>query len=77
MANNDEFPLSAIDEATPEYTRRREGPPAVHPMADLGRPLEDSQETRGISAEGVMVIHGVQTVTGGGETRTLGDWKTS
>ena len=41
------------------------------------RPLADSQETRGISAEGVMVIHGVQTVTGGGETRTPGDWKTS
>ena len=32
---------------------------------------------RGISAEEVMVIHGVQTVIGGGETRTLDVWNTS
>ena len=53
MANNDEFPLSAIDGATPEYTRRREGPPAVHPMADLGTPTGgqsgDARDKRGRS----------------------------
>ena len=77
MANNDEFPLSAIDGATPEYTRRREGPLAIHPMADLETPPEDSQETRGISAEEVMVIHEVQTVIGNGENHVPDVWNTS
>ena len=53
MANNDEFPLSAIDGATPEYTRRREGPLAIHPMADLETPTggqsEDARDKRGRS----------------------------
>ena len=39
--------------------------------------LEDSQETRGISAEEVMVIHEVQTVIGGGENHMPDVWNTS
>ena len=42
-----------------------------------GRPLEDSQETRGISAEEVMVIHKVRTVIGGGENHMPDVWNTS
>ncbi|CAL5394255.1 unnamed protein product [Camellia sinensis] len=53
MANNDEIPLSAIDGATPEFTRRREGHPAIHPMADLEPPTGgqsgDARDKRGRS----------------------------
>ena len=53
MVNNDEFPLSAIDGATPEYNRRREGPPAIQPLADLepsaGGQSGDARDKRGRS----------------------------
>ena len=41
------------------------------------RSLEDSQETRGISAEEVMVIPEVQTGFGGGEKHMPDVWNTS
>ncbi|GMP80197.1 hypothetical protein CsSME_00035389 [Camellia sinensis var. sinensis] len=53
MANNDEFPLSAIDGVTPESGRRREGHPAIPPMADLetspGGHSRDTRDKRGRS----------------------------
>ena len=53
MANNDEIPLSAIDGATLEFIRRREGHPAILPMADLETPTGgqsgDARDKRGRS----------------------------
>ncbi|CAL5381972.1 unnamed protein product [Camellia sinensis] len=53
MANNDEIPLSAIDGATPEFTRRREGHPAILPMENLdtftGGQSGDARDKRGRS----------------------------
>ena len=53
MANNEEFPLSAIDGVTPESGRRREGHPDIIPMANLetfrGGQSGDAQDKRGRS----------------------------
>ncbi|KAF5933474.1 hypothetical protein HYC85_029645 [Camellia sinensis] len=53
MANNDEILLSAIDGATPKFTRRREGHPAILPVANLdtftGGQSGDARDKRGRS----------------------------
>ena len=81
MANNDEFPLSAVDGVTPELPRSQaDGEKDILPSLQWRtwrHSKEDSRETREISAVGVMVIHGVPTVIGDGENRTPDVWNTS
>ena len=51
MANNDEAPLSVVDGVTPEYVRRREGPPNVPTMAGLETSSRGARDKRGRSSD--------------------------